>query len=94
MSIVTEITLKRHVKPKQETVAAVSFPAINRVADIVQHRIQVISVELLENKIMKIVSKSGDVLGNFIKEAKSNPEKSHTHAFEFANLKKRSLNVG
>ncbi|CCH44203.1 D-lactate dehydrogenase [cytochrome],mitochondrial [Wickerhamomyces ciferrii] len=70
LGIVTEATLKLHVKPKEETVAVVSFDKIsdasNTVADIVQMGIQVNAVELLDGKMMKVVNDSGETTRTWI----------------------------
>ncbi len=72
LGIVTEATLKLHVKPKEETVAVVSFDTIsdasNTVADIVQHGIQVNAVELLDDKMMQVVNESGETTRKWIEK--------------------------
>jgi len=72
LGIVTEATLKLHVKPKEETVAVISFDTIknasNTVADIVQHGIQVNAVELLDDKMMKVVNESGETTRKWIEK--------------------------
>lgn len=72
LGIVTEATLKLHVKPKQETVAVVSFDTISdaskTVADIVQNGIQVNALELLDDKMMEVVNKSGETTRTWIEK--------------------------
>ncbi|KAH3685664.1 hypothetical protein WICPIJ_003348 [Wickerhamomyces pijperi] len=72
LGIVTEITLKLHVKPKKETVAVVSFPEIEDaskvVSDIVQQGIQVNAMELLDDKMMKVVNDSGETSRKWIEK--------------------------
>lgn len=72
LGIVTEATLKLHVKPKEETVAVVSFDSINdaskTVSDIVQNGIQVNAVELLDDKMMKVVNASGETTRKWIEK--------------------------
>lgn len=72
LGIVTEATLKLHVKPKEETVAVVSFDTIadasNAVADIVQNGIQVNAVELLDDKMMEVVNASGETTRKWIEK--------------------------
>jgi D-lactate dehydrogenase (cytochrome) len=72
LGIVTEATLKLHVKPKEETVAVVSFDTIqdasNTVKDLVQSGIQVNAVELLDDKMMKVVNDSGETSRTWIEK--------------------------
>ncbi|ODV82750.1 hypothetical protein CANARDRAFT_10278 [[Candida] arabinofermentans NRRL YB-2248] len=64
LGIVTETTLKLHVKPKFENVAVVSFPdlraAANTVAELVQQGIAVNALEFLDKNMMKFVNFSGE----------------------------------
>lgn len=72
LGIVTEITLKLHVKPNKETVAVVSFPEIDDaskvVSDLVQQGIQVNAMELLDDKMMKVVNDSGETSRKWIEK--------------------------
>jgi D-lactate dehydrogenase (cytochrome) len=72
LGVVTEVTLKLHVKPKEETVAVVTFPTIadasNTVADIVQSGLQVNAVELLDDKMMQVVNASGETTRTWIEK--------------------------
>ncbi|KAH3680490.1 hypothetical protein WICMUC_000278 [Wickerhamomyces mucosus] len=72
LGIVTEITLKLHVKPKEETVAVVSFPDVGKaskcVSDIVQQGIQVNAMELLDDKMMKVVNATGETSRTWIEK--------------------------
>lgn len=65
LGIITEATLKLHVRPSFENVAVVSFPtlndAANAVAKIVQTGIQVNAIEMLDTQMMKFVNNSGNV---------------------------------
>lgn len=60
LGIVTEATLKLHVKPEQETIAVVNFNSIddatNSVAEIVSSGIQVNAVELMDKNMMSCVN--------------------------------------
>jgi D-lactate dehydrogenase (cytochrome) len=60
LGIVTEITLKLHVKPEHETVAVVNFndikDATDSVSDIVSRGIQVNAVEFLDSNMMKCIN--------------------------------------
>lgn len=60
LGIVTEATLKLHVKPEDETVAVISFDEIQHatdaVSDIVSKGIQVNAVELLDTNMMKCIN--------------------------------------
>lgn len=72
LGVVTEATLKLHVKPKEETVAVVSFDTIadasSTVQDLVQSGIQVNAVELLDDKMMKVVNASGETSRTWIEK--------------------------
>lgn len=72
LGVVTEATLKLHVKPKEETVAVVSFDSIGHasaaVSDLVQHGIQVNAVELLDDKMMKVVNASGETSRTWVEK--------------------------
>lgn len=72
LGIVTEITIKLHVKPKKETVAVVSFPSIedasNTVAEIVQNGLQVNALELLDDKMMQVVNASGETSRTWVEK--------------------------
>ncbi|EDO17049.1 hypothetical protein Kpol_530p19 [Vanderwaltozyma polyspora DSM 70294] len=63
LGIVTEATLKCHVKPAIETVAVVSFPSVGHAAacasNITQSGIQLNAMELLDNDMMKLINVSG-----------------------------------
>ncbi|GMM34175.1 D-lactate dehydrogenase [Saccharomycopsis crataegensis] len=63
LGIVTEATLKLHVKPEHESIAVVSYDTIedaaNTVEDITSAGIQVNAVELLDDKMMKYINKGG-----------------------------------
>lgn len=60
LGIVTEATLKLHVKPEEETVAVVNFDnikdATNSVSAIVRKGIQVNAVEFLDSNMMKCIN--------------------------------------
>ncbi|ODV70853.1 D-lactate dehydrogenase CYBJADRAFT_169912 [Cyberlindnera jadinii NRRL Y-1542] len=72
LGIVTEATLKLHVKPREETVAVVSFDSIDNasktVQDLVQHGIQVNAVELLDDNMMKVVNASGETTRHWVEK--------------------------
>ncbi|CEP23341.1 DLD1 [Cyberlindnera jadinii] len=72
LGIVTEATLKLHVKPREETVAVVSFDSIDSasktVQDLVQHGIQVNAVELLDDNMMKVVNASGETTRHWVEK--------------------------
>lgn len=63
LGIVTEVTLKLHVKPRFENVALISFPSLTgaatSVADFVQEGLQLNAVELLDEKMIHFVNYSG-----------------------------------
>ncbi|KAH3670663.1 hypothetical protein OGAPHI_001178 [Ogataea philodendri] len=64
LGIVTEATLKLHVKPRFENVLVVSFPtltdAANTVAQLVQRAIPANAIELLDDRMMQFVNFSGE----------------------------------
>lgn len=72
LGIVTEATLKLNVRPREETVAVVSFDHIEEasktVADIVQRGIQVNAAELLDDKMMSVVNASGQTSRHWIEK--------------------------
>lgn len=63
LGIVTEATLRLHVKPEEETVAVVNFDdiksATDSVSDIVSKGIQVNAVELLDSNMMNCINTTG-----------------------------------
>ncbi|CDR36701.1 CYFA0S01e03664g1_1 [Cyberlindnera fabianii] len=63
LGIVTEITVKLHLKPKYERVSVVSFPRIldaaNTVTELIQNGIQVNAVELLDENMIHVINDSG-----------------------------------
>lgn len=63
LGIVTEATVKCHVKPKFETVAVMSFPTVGDAAacssTITQQGIQLNAMELLDDKMMHLVNSQG-----------------------------------
>lgn len=63
LGIVTEVTLKLHVKPLHESIAAVSFDTVedaaNSVEEIVGHGIQVNAVELMDDRMMNCINLAG-----------------------------------
>lgn len=63
LGIVTEVTVKLHVKPKFETVAVVPFKSINdatvAVTKLIQEGIPLNAVELLDERMMKAINFSG-----------------------------------
>ncbi|CCH41973.1 hypothetical protein BN7_1512 [Wickerhamomyces ciferrii] len=65
LGIVTEATLKVHVKPKFERVSVVSFPKIvdatNMVTKLIQEDIVVNAVELLDDNMIDVINKSGQL---------------------------------
>lgn len=69
LGIVTEVTLKLHVKPKFENVALVSFPnlknAATSVASIVREGVQLNAIELLDDKMMHFVNESGETVQKY-----------------------------
>ncbi|TID28150.1 hypothetical protein CANINC_002687 [Pichia inconspicua] len=64
LGIVTEITLKLHVKPKWESVVLISFPNLKHAAGAVTQFIQtgliLNAIELLDSQMMKFVNDSGE----------------------------------
>lgn len=63
LGLVTEATLKLHVKPKVEQVAVVSFPTIETAAnvcsEVVSRGIDVNAMEIVDDKMMHFINKSG-----------------------------------
>lgn len=63
LGVISEITLKCHVKPKYENVVVVSFPTIAQAAkctsEITQGGISVNAMELLDEKMMHLVNMNG-----------------------------------
>ncbi|SCU96276.1 LANO_0E13058g1_1 [Lachancea nothofagi CBS 11611] len=63
LAVVTEATVKCHVRPVKETVAVGSFPSVGAAAActsrIIQEGIQLNAMELLDDNMMQIVNKSG-----------------------------------
>lgn len=63
LAVVTEATIKCHVRPVKETVAVGSFPSVGAAAactsKIIQEGIQLNAMELLDDNMMRIVNKSG-----------------------------------
>lgn len=63
LGLVTEATVKCHVKPKMETVVVASFPTVGDAAacssNITQEGIQLNAMELLDDEMMKLINKSG-----------------------------------
>jgi D-lactate dehydrogenase (cytochrome) len=64
LGIITEATLKLHVKPAEESVVVVPFPSIRDAADAVNSillkGIQLGAIELLDDKMMKVINASGE----------------------------------
>ncbi|KAG7663775.1 DLD1 [[Candida] subhashii] len=64
LGIITEATLRLHVKPTEESVIVVPFKSIrdaaNAVNDILLTGIQMNAIELLDDKMMKVVNASGE----------------------------------
>ncbi|ODQ61044.1 hypothetical protein WICANDRAFT_83292 [Wickerhamomyces anomalus NRRL Y-366-8] len=62
LGIVTEATVKLHIKPKYETVAVVSFNSIvdatDTVTDLISQGVQLNAVELLDEKMMSCINYS------------------------------------
>lgn len=65
LGIVTEATLKVHVKPKFERVSVVSFPKIvdatNTVTRLIQEDIVVNAVELLDENMISVINNTGQL---------------------------------
>ncbi|ODQ61124.1 hypothetical protein WICANDRAFT_28933 [Wickerhamomyces anomalus NRRL Y-366-8] len=65
LGIVTEATLKVHVKPKVERVSVVSFPRIidatNMVTQLIQEDIVVNAVELLDDNMISVINQTGQL---------------------------------
>lgn len=72
LGIVTEATLKLHVKPEEETVAVVNFDSIkdatNSVSAIVRKGIQVNAVEFLDSNMMKCINDVGSTSKTWIEK--------------------------
>lgn len=68
LGIVTRATVRCHVKPKFQTVAVVSFPTVGDAAScsstITQQGIQLDAMELLDDKMMKIINTQGATFRN------------------------------
>ncbi|KAI0462557.1 hypothetical protein LJB42_004051 [Komagataella kurtzmanii] len=64
LGVVTEATLRLHVKPPFQTVAVVAFPGIRNaastVADIVGRGLQVDAMELVDDNMMRYINASGE----------------------------------
>ncbi|ODV98520.1 hypothetical protein PACTADRAFT_74068 [Pachysolen tannophilus NRRL Y-2460] len=69
LGIVTEATLKLHVKPKVEHVAVVSFPTIEDsakvCAEVVAQGIDVNAMEMVDDKMMMYINRSGELSKKF-----------------------------
>lgn len=69
LGIVTEATLKLHVKPKFENIALVSFNSLKdaaaSVAAIVKEGVQLNAIELLDDKMMHFVNESGETVQKY-----------------------------
>ncbi|CCH58696.1 hypothetical protein TBLA_0A09080 [Henningerozyma blattae CBS 6284] len=63
LGIVTQATIKCHVKPKFEKIAVVSFPTVGNAAAcasaLTEHGIQLNAMELLDSDMMKIINQTG-----------------------------------
>ncbi|KAH3673569.1 hypothetical protein WICMUC_003676 [Wickerhamomyces mucosus] len=63
LGIITEITLKLHVKPEEETIAIVNFNSISEatkaVSNIIAKGIQLNAVELLDTVMMQVINEGG-----------------------------------
>ncbi|QLG71416.1 hypothetical protein HG535_0B04580 [Zygotorulaspora mrakii] len=63
LGVVTEATVKCHVKPKLETVIVAAFPSVGEAAEcssnITQEGIQLNAMELLDDEMMKLINNSG-----------------------------------
>lgn len=72
LGIVTEATVKCHVKPVLETVVVASFPTVGDAAacssNITQEGIQLNAMELLDDEMMKLINTSGATFRNDWKE--------------------------
>lgn len=66
LGIITEATVKVHVKPRLELVVVVPFALIgdaaNAVNDILLHGIQLNAIEMLDDKMMKVINDLGETL--------------------------------
>lgn len=64
LGIITEATLKLYVKPAEESVIVVPFPSIvdaaNAVNSLLLKGIQLNAIELLDDKMMKVINLSGE----------------------------------
>lgn len=64
LGIITEATLKLYVKPRVERVAVVPFPTIqdaaNSVNSFLLHGMQLNAIELLDDKMMQCINKTGE----------------------------------
>jgi D-lactate dehydrogenase (cytochrome) len=71
LGIITEVTVKLHLKPKFERVGVVSFPSIvdatNTVTSLVQNGIQVNAVELLDESMIDVINQSGQCTRKWLK---------------------------
>ncbi|KAG7887973.1 hypothetical protein KL936_003991 [Ogataea polymorpha] len=69
LGIVTEATLKLHVKPRYENVLVVAFPSLvdaaNTVAEMVQRAIPANAIELLDENMMHYVNFSGETSSKY-----------------------------
>lgn len=72
LGIVTEATLKLHVKPEDETVAVLNFDTIkdatNSVSAIVRKGIQVNAVEFLDSNMMKCINDVGSTSKTWVEK--------------------------
>jgi D-lactate dehydrogenase (cytochrome) len=63
LGIITEVTVKLHMRPKFEKVGVISFPRIvdatNMVTQMIQQGIQFNAVELLDGNMIDVINKSG-----------------------------------
>ncbi|CEP60208.1 D-lactate dehydrogenase LALA0_S01e05490g [Lachancea lanzarotensis] len=63
LAVVTEATIKCHVKPIKETVAVGSFPTVGDAAActsrLIQEGIQLNAMELLDDNMMKVINRAG-----------------------------------
>ncbi|KAH3902632.1 D-lactate dehydrogenase SCDLUD_000213 [Saccharomycodes ludwigii] len=72
LGVVTEATIKCHVMPKHETVAVIPFPSIALAADcvstIVGEGLQLNAMELLDDKMMKVINQTGSTSRTWLEQ--------------------------
>lgn len=71
LGVITEVTVKLHLKPKHERVSVVSFPSIvdatNMVTNLIQNGVQVNAVELLDENMIDVINLSGQCKRQWLK---------------------------